>query len=85
MDKHTLLIKTIKKSSLTKLIYKIFNWICPSLLVIDLVLYFVQKGNLNLILYIILIVLSLFLAIVILILYFQIKFYREIIDFLLNN
>ena len=85
MDRHTLLIKTVKKSSSTKTIFKINSLICSILLITDLVLYLVHKSNLNLVLYISFLVGAIILAIVNLIFYFQIKFYREVIDYLISN
>lgn len=80
--KRKLLIKTVKKLCLATNILKVFNWICPLLLLADFVLFLIFKTNVNIALYISLIIAAIILTIVNLILYYQIKYYKEVKEYL---
>ena len=77
-QKRLMLIKTVKKLVLAKNIYKIFNWICPLLLLADFVLFFILNNSINISIYISLLLIAAILAIVNLILHYQIKHYEVV-------
>ena len=84
MDKPKFLLKIIKRKRLIKRCYILCQCIYPFLLLADVILYFTQKDNLNVGLYASILVVAIILIIVSFILYFEKKFYREIIDDLVN-
>ena len=87
MDKqeHALMIKTLKKLGSIKRYYRLCICIIPILLLTDIILFFVQKDNLNICLCFSLLVIAAILVIVSFILVSQINLLRELKDWFLNK
>lgn len=87
MDKQEreLLFKIVKKIGSIKSCYMLCICITPILLITDIVLFIVQKDNLNIDLYVSLLVIAAILVIVSFILVSQIKFLRELKDHFLRE
>ena len=87
MDKkeHALLIKLVKKIVSIKRCYTLCIFITPILLTTDIILFFVQKDNLNICLSVSLLAIAVILVIVSFILASQINLLRELKDWFLNK
>ena len=87
MDKqeHALMIKTVKKLGSIKRYYRLCICISLLLLLTDVILFFVQKDNVNIGLYVSLLVIAAILLVVSFILVSQINFLRELKDWFLRE
>ena len=84
-QERSLMIKIVKKLGIIKRCYRLCVCIIPLLLLTDIILFFVQKDNLNICLSISLLVISAILVIVSFILVSQINLLRELKDWFLNK